>query len=285
MIPATTFDAEEYVEQAYFFRALAERMGRRMASQEILVSLKEEVLATSKLPMALDFLSGELRLHGVMAPAMAKLSHYFTPFQTFIFAEAEEEGGRFDLQIGLEILRREAEYRARGATPQGVFLYQFESVSRNRLNYDRGLTAMAEDPIFDANWGDWIVEVRRQLGLIELVDFIYVRSVHYEQQQAARGKTPEKPLPPVLFGEKEGRIALAMRHKDPSLLFASLHRQLGYPAVPVPAAIEQDHERLEQVIRRMERLEARLKLVEEEQKGGIDLQRFYEHPGEGGRGA
>ena len=277
MSDPTIFDAEEYVEQAYFFRVLAERMGQAMASQEILASLREELLATSKIPMAIDFLSGELRLHGVMAPAMAKLSHYFTPFQTFVFAEAEEDGGQFELAVGLEILRREAEYRARGATPQGIFLYQFESISRNRLHYDRGLTATAKDPIFDEAWRDWIIQVRRQLGLIDLTALIYVRSTYYEQQQKARGKASDEPLP-ALFGEKEGRIALAMRHKDPSLLFASLHRHLGYPEVPVPKAAEQDQQRLDQVVRRMERLEARLKMVEEEQRGGIDLERFYQHP-------
>ncbi len=273
------FDSEEYVEQAYFFRVLSERMNQAMASQEVLSSLREEVLATSKLPMAIDFLSGELRLHGVMSPAMAKLSHYFTPFQTFIFAEAEVEGGQFDLAIGLEILRREAEYRARGATPQGMFLYQFESISRNRLHYDRGMMAMAGDPIYDEDWRKWIQDVLRQLGLIDLADLIYVRSAHYEPQRAGKADKTAESLPPVLFGEKEGRIALAMRRKDPVLLFASMHRQLGYPEVPQPKAAEQDQQRLDQVVRRMERLEARLKLVEEEQRGGIDLERFYENPG------
>jgi hypothetical protein len=33
-------------------------------------------------------------------------------------------------------------------------------------------------------------------------------------------------------------------------------------------------------MRRMERLETRLKLLEEEQKGGIDLSKFYGPPGE-----
>ncbi len=275
------FAAEEYVEQAYFFRALAERMSQSLASQEVLAALREEVLATSNLPLAIDFLAGELRLHGVMSPAMAKLGHYFSGFQTFVVAEAEDESGHFDLNVGLEILRREAEYRARGAEPQGIFLYQIESISRNRLNYDRGLTAMADDPSFNDNWRDWVLGLRRQLGMVELVDLIYVRSAYYEQQQARRQTSRDEPLPPVLFGEKEGRIALAMRHKDPSLLFASMHRQLGYPEVPVPKAAGEEQQRLDMVVRRMERLEARLKLVEEEQRGGIDLARFYEGSGGG----
>ena len=63
---------------------------------------------------------------GVFHTAMAKLPHYFTPFQTFVMAEAERDTGRFDMLLALTILR-EAKYRADGATAQGVFLYEFES--------------------------------------------------------------------------------------------------------------------------------------------------------------
>ena len=45
--------------------------------------------------------------------------------------------------VALKILEREAQYRAEGATRQGVFLYQFECIARNRLGYDRGLEAVA----------------------------------------------------------------------------------------------------------------------------------------------
>ena len=97
------------------------------------------------------------------------------------------------------------------------------------MHYDAGLGAMAEDPIFDQPWRDWVLTVRRQVGLVELADMIYVRSEHYQQdnQQDASSKL-------ALFGEKEGRIALANRKKDPLLLFAALQRQLGYPQVPRP---------------------------------------------------
>jgi hypothetical protein len=37
---------------------------------------------------------------------------------------------------------------------------------------------------------------------------------------------------------------------------------------------------LPQLARRLEQMEMRLKLVEEEQRGGIDLTQFYERPGE-----
>jgi hypothetical protein len=82
----------------------------------------------------------------------------------------------------------------------------------------------------------------------------------------------------VLFGEREGRIALANRRKDPLFLFSSLQRQLGYPEVPrqMPAGTEQAL--LPQLARRLEQLEMRLKLLEEEQRGGLDLSKFYERP-------
>jgi hypothetical protein len=38
---------------------------------------------------------------------------------------------------------------------------------------------------------------------------------------------------------------------------------------------------LPQLARRMEQLENRLKLVEEEQRGGLDLTRFYQQPEQG----
>ena len=49
-------DREEYIEQAYLFRTLGERMRDGAATQEALVSLGHEVLATTKLPLAIDYL-------------------------------------------------------------------------------------------------------------------------------------------------------------------------------------------------------------------------------------
>ncbi len=147
-------DREEYIEQTHFFRTLKARMGEGLSTQDLLASVREEILATTKLPMAIDFMAGELKLQGVFGTAMAKLSHYFTPFQSFVVGEAESDKGHFDLPLALEILAREANYRAEGATPQGLFLYQFESISRNRLGYDGGLTAMAQDPVCRMRPGD-----------------------------------------------------------------------------------------------------------------------------------
>jgi hypothetical protein len=272
---------EEYIEQAHFFRELAERLRRNVPAQEVLASVREEVLATTKLPMAIDFLQAELRHEGVIGPAMTQLPHYFTPFQAFVVHEAENDRSRFDLWIGLEILGREAEYRSESPTRQGLFIYEFEALCRNRLGYDRGLEAVASDSAFDSLWSDWIRRVRRQIGMVDLADLIYVHSEYYLLRSGS-GDSPSRPADaPVLFGEREGRIALANRRKDPLYLFSSLHRQLGYPEVPRPEPASVEQALLPQLARRLEQLENRLKLVEEEQRGGLDLSRFYMRPEQG----
>ena len=230
--------------------------------QEVLGTVREEVLATTKLPMAIDFLLAELRHAGILGSAMARLDHYFTPFQVFVVQESEDERRRFDLRIGLEVLRREAEYRAESPTPQGLFLYQFEAISRNRLGLrSRARGGGPRSWRSTATWRDWIRTVRRQIGMVDLADLIYVHSEYYhaagrdvvpvgpERTRCVEAVTsglgsvgaedgPARPARDstaiVLFGEREGRIALANRRKDPLYLFASLHRQLGYPEVPRP---------------------------------------------------
>ncbi len=95
---------------------------------------------------------------------------------------------------------------------QGLFFFQFEAVSRNRLNYDRGLIAMSGDPFFTPEWRDWILNVRKQLGLVDLADMIYSRSELFLQRRGALNDSQATP-DPVLFGANEGKIALANRRK------------------------------------------------------------------------
>ncbi len=75
---------EEYVEQAHFFRSLAERLEVNVPAQEVLASVREEVLATTKLPLAIDFCWASCDTKAFSARAMKLLPHYFTPFQAFI---------------------------------------------------------------------------------------------------------------------------------------------------------------------------------------------------------
>lgn len=267
---------EEYIEQVHFFTVLGERLVENMPAQEVLAAVREEVLATTKLPMAIDFLLAELKHQGILAAGMKQLAHYFTPFQCYVMSEAENDRRRFDLRIGLEILAREAKYRTEPEISRaGLFLYQFEALCRNRLGYDEGLEAIAADPSYDPAWRDWILTVRRQIGIVELSDMVYVRSEFYVDKMArlAPDQTADQSL--LLFGRQEGRIAWANRLKDPLLLFAALHRQLGYPQVPRTKEADPEQRLLPVLARRVEQLESRLKLIEEEQRGGINLERFY----------
>lgn len=269
-------DREEYIEQAYFFRVYRERLENNTPSQEILAGLKEEVLATTKLPMAIDFLIGEIQLNGRIGDGMQRLSHYFLPFQTFIIQKAEDDYARFDFRIALKILEREAEFRSSEAwDPAALFIYQFECLARNRLGYDHGILAISEDPAYSDDWKAWIKKIRFELGTIDFSDLLYLRSEQHVLDVQKRKNDPTYAAAyPILFASHAGRIARANRGKDPLYLFAALQRQLGYPVVPriQPAQKESLHPGLEA---RIQRLEARLNLLEQEEKGGIDLSSFY----------
>lgn len=271
-------DREEYIEQVYFFRIYRERLEDNVPSQEILGSLQEEVLATAKLPMALDFLRGEILTTGRLSDGMERLSHYFRPFQTYVMAQAEDDRSKFDQRIALQVLEREAEYLLGSPVAAGLFIYQFECLARNRLGYDGGMQAMADDPHFNDDWTEWILKARRRLGSTDFADMIYYRSERFQQERRRRLRDDSPPDLPVLFGEQEGRIAKANRGKDPLFMFAALQRQLGHPSVPrarpKPAA-PVIHPALEN---RLQRLEKRIQLIESELKGQIDLSEFYANP-------
>ena len=47
-------EREEYVEQAYFFNSFRERLVDGLPAQEILSRISEELLSTTKLPLAVS---------------------------------------------------------------------------------------------------------------------------------------------------------------------------------------------------------------------------------------
>jgi hypothetical protein len=273
MIVTAILDREEYIEQAYFFRILRERMASQLATQEILSRLHEEILSTTRLPYAIQFLVTELKHSGLLSSGFARLLHYFTPFQAFVIRQTEEGGQRLSTETALLVLEREATYRAGPLTAPGLFVYQFEALSRNRLGYDEGLTCMATDPFYDAAWCDYLDLVRRQVGLVDFADLVYLRSELYVAEQKRADPQYEPPLAP-LFGEKEGKIARANRGRDPLFLFAALQRQLGYPEVPRPRPRDDLAAKLETLQVKYRELEMRLKLLESEVRGQVDLSQF-----------
>lgn len=268
-------EPEEYIEQAYFFHAFRERLIDGMPAQEVLAQVGEELLSTTRLPFAVSFLLTEIKLSGLMGPALQRLTHYFAPFQAFVLDRAEQEHGRFTLDQGLLILEREAAYRAQSPPRPGLFVYQFEAIARNRLGYNLGLAAMADDPAYDDAWRDYIVTLGARLGDVDFADLIYVRSEYFAVEQRRRLRDPDyRPKFPTLFGEKEGKIARANRGRDPMFLFSALQRQLGYPEVPRPRRPDELEARVALLEQRIKELENRLKIAESEGPsggGGIDL--------------
>jgi hypothetical protein len=169
-------DREEYIEQAYFFRILRERAMENVAIQDILAHIHEEILSTTRLPMAIQFLATEIKHTGLLSSGFARLSHYFTAFQAFVMQQTEDEKKRFSIEIALLILEREALYRAGAPIPAGLFVYQFEALSRNRLGYDAGLLCLSSDPFYDDNWKAFLAMVHRQVGVVDFADLVYLRS-------------------------------------------------------------------------------------------------------------
>lgn len=293
-MPESPLSREELIEQEYFFRSYRERLEQNLPAQDILATIGEEVLATTRLAMAVEFLRGEIVLNGRISDGMGRLAHYFRPFQTFVMTRAEEDRSRLDMRIALLVLEREAHFLSKSPQPEGLFIYQFECIARNRLGYDRGMEAMANDPFYDEIWKAWIRRIRLRLGSTDFADLIYYRSEQFVHDRRRRtGQDDFEPDAPVLFGAQEGRIARANQGKDPLFMFAALQRQLDYPKVPrieprsnqsdIPPAVEQ----------RLQILEKRIKLLESEARGGLDLSEFTippppdldaDHPDEGSTG-
>ena len=266
-------DREEYIEQAYFFRAFRERLSENVSAQDILTRLHEEILSITRLPMAIQFLATELKHAGLLGPAFGRLGHYFTPFQQFLIAQSEDERMRLTLPVALMVLEREARYRAETAIPAGLFVYQLETISRNRLGYDEGIRAIAGDPDFNDDWKAYLDIVRRQIGTIDFADLVYLRSEYFVTERRRNEPDYEPPVPP-LFAEKEGKIAKASRGRDPLFLFSALQRQLGYPEVPRHKNKDDAEVRLATMDLKMRELENRIKLLEGEMHQSIDMTQF-----------
>ena len=115
----------------------------------------------------------------------------------------------------------------------GLFVFQFEALSRNRLGYNKGLAAMADDPVLHRRLARLHPDAAHPAGRrrFRRFDLRPVRAVRPERRRLNPDFIPKFP---ILFGEKEGKIARANRGRDPMYLFAALQRQLGYPEVPRP---------------------------------------------------
>ncbi len=266
-------DHDESVEQAFFFRTFRERLAENLPAQDILTRANEEVLSSTRLPMAVEFLATELKHTGRLASGFARLPHYFTPFQTFVVSQAEDEKQRLTMPVALLILEKEATFKAGTPTPAGLFVYQYETIARNRLGYDPGLTAVEGDPIYSADWKGYIGLVRRQAGVFDFADLVYLRSEQFVVDERRR-RPDYQPQATPLFGLKEGKIARASKGRDPLFLFAALQRQLGYPEVPRFKPRDDLGGRFEALQNKVKEMESRLRMLEAEQRGTFDPTQF-----------
>jgi hypothetical protein len=276
-MPMPVLEREEYIEQAYFFHTFRERLIDGLPSQEILARIGEELLSTTKLPLAVSFLHVEMKGTGQMGPAMERISHYFTPFQAHVIGQSENDLSRFSMDQALLVLEREAKFKADGPSLPALFVFQFEALSRNRLGYIKGLAAMASDPFYTEDWTDYIMTLRTRLGDVDFADLIFVRSEQFVHER--RRLNPEfVPKFPILFGEKEGKIARANRGRDPMYLFAALQRQLGYPEVPRPRRPDELEGRVLLLEQKIALLENRLKSAESDLQQDVDLAQVVVKP-------
>ncbi|MCZ2340535.1 MAG: hypothetical protein LC104_01905 [Bacteroidales bacterium] len=271
--PGQIPERDECIEQTYFFRIFRERIAQNISAQDVLARVHDEVLVTTKLPFAIQYLSTELKHSGLLGDGFARLPHYFTPFQTFVIRQAEAEGKRFTIPVAFLILEREAAYKAGEPTQAGLFVYQLEAITRNRLGYDAGLRAIGGDPFYGPAWVENAEIVRRQIGVVDLAELVYLRSDTYVADERRDDPAYQPSLPP-LFGEKEGRIARASIRRDPLFLFAALQRQLNYPEVPRLVQRDDVSTKIEMLQTKVRDLEARLRILESEQRGTFDPTQF-----------
>ena len=232
---------------------------------------------TTKLPLAIDFLRTEVLHGGRLNPAMAKIGHYFTPFQTFVVAAGRV--GQVEVRHGDRAVNPRADggvpgagafaggavhlpVRVRGAEPAGL---RRRPAGRRRRPLFRTPRGGPGSPAWRGRWG------RRTSPTWSI-------SAATSSSRAAAGPntTPTGgPATRCCSTARLGRIARANRGKDPLYMFAALQRQLGYPRVPKPAAPADDKLPPAQEAR-LARLEKRLQLLEAEQRGtGIDLHEFH----------
>jgi hypothetical protein len=273
MTQGTPPDRDECIEQAYFFRTFRERVEGNVSAQEVLALAPQELLATTRLPLAVQFLATEMKHSGQLATGFDQLPHYFTPFQRFVVRQAEDDKRKFPFTAALLVLEREAAYKGGTPTHSGLFVYQFEVITRNRLGYEDGLAAMSEEPFYPVDWRENAHMVRRQIGMVEFSELVYLRSEQFATDRRRQNPAYQPSLPP-LFGDKEGRIAKASKGRDPLFLFAALQRQLGYPEVPRPKPKDDTDAKVDRLEAKLREMDTRVRILEAEARGTFDPTQF-----------
>ena len=151
--PMNTPRSGGYVEQAYFFRTFLKRMADNMPAQEVLESLHQELLSSTRMPMAIQFLATEIKHSGLLATGLERLPHYFTKFQAFSSPEAEDEGRRIIMPTARSSSSRRRRNQANPDRPGCSSTSSKHSSEPPR--YLDGIIAMEDDPLYDADWTEY----------------------------------------------------------------------------------------------------------------------------------
>ena len=268
-------DRDEYVEQAYFFRVFRERLADNLPAQDILTRVHEELLSSTRLPYAVQFLVAELKHSGLLANGFcetAALLHSVPGVRRSGRPRTRRSGFRCRRPCSSWNARRSS--RPRSPTKPGLFIYQFETIARNRLGYLDGTAAVAADPIYDADWRAFIGGLPRQVGDIDFADLVYLRSELYRAGAAARESVLRAVAAAAVRreggedrqGEPQPRPAVSLR-RAPATTRVSRSATLLRSATTARSKWE----KLETKLRE---LETRLKLAEGELRGNVDLSQF-----------
>ena len=233
MTTAPVLDREEYVEQAYFFRTFRERSPTTCRRRTSSTRVHEELLTSTRLPYAVQFLAAELKHTGLARHGFAKLPHYFTAFQAFVVAAGR--GGEDAVPDGRPrswCSNARPRTAPRQPTQAGAVRLPVRDDRPQPARLPRRLRRDDGRPVLRRR----LAGIHRRTGRgrsatsTSPTSSTCGRSCTCIEQRRANPAF-EPPLPP-LFGEKEGKIAKASRGRDPLYLFAALQRQLGYPEVP-----------------------------------------------------
>ncbi len=229
---STVLDREEYVEQAYFFRTFRERVADNLPTQDVLATLDQEILTTTRLPMAVQFLATEIKHTGLLATGFERLHALLHPVPGV--RRPPGRGGEAAVQHGDRPARPGAGGHLPGqqADPAGAVRLpvrdDLPQPARLRRRADRDERRPVLRRRLEGVPGD---RSARQVGVVDFADLVYYGRSSRSSSSGGGTRTFE-PSVPMLFGEKEGKIAKASRGRDPLFLFAALQRQLSYPEVP-----------------------------------------------------
>ena len=131
--------------------------------------------------------------------------------------------------------------------------------------------------MYDANWQDYVLLVRRQLGAVEFCDLVYLRSEYYVVDQRRQNADYEPPVAAAL--RREGRQDRQGQPRPGSAV--SVRRPAAPARLSGGAALQAARRhgaKLAALVQKVKDLETRIKLVEGEVKGHVDLSQFLVKP-------